>query len=288
MRARDEISAALPDADVRVEVCDVSDLAGVRAFAADLAGRLSRLELLVHNAGVLPATRTETGKGHEITLATHVLGPVLLTEFLAAGARQLTRSAGDFHVLGWDVHPGAARRRPRIPQWPIPRRHRLCAHETDAGSPDSDPRRTLGGAAHLGVLHAPRVGRHTGGGRRVAGLSHAHRPAAALTRRRRRYRGVARRDHTGTANRPVFPRVPSTTCRSPGKATVTANPFGGTARTPSASITLDRPTPPIAATAPAARARRSATAAAGGARGAWPPGTPARSPRPRCANRSRR
>ena len=41
MRARDEISAALPDADVRVEVCDVSDLAAVRAFAADLAGRLS-------------------------------------------------------------------------------------------------------------------------------------------------------------------------------------------------------------------------------------------------------
>ena len=82
MRARDEISAALPDADVRVEVCDVSDLAGVRAFAADLAGRLSRLELLVHNAGVLPATRIETGEGHEITLATHVLGPVLLTELL--------------------------------------------------------------------------------------------------------------------------------------------------------------------------------------------------------------
>ena len=67
MRARDEISAALPDADVRVEVCDVSDLAGVRAFAADVAGRLSRLDVLVHNAGVLPATRTETGEEHEIT-----------------------------------------------------------------------------------------------------------------------------------------------------------------------------------------------------------------------------
>ena len=56
MRARDEISAAVPDADVRVEVCDVSDLAGVRAFAADLSGRLSRLDVLVHDAGVLLAT----------------------------------------------------------------------------------------------------------------------------------------------------------------------------------------------------------------------------------------
>ena len=36
----------------------------------------------MHNAGVLPATRTETGEGHEITLATDVLGPVLLTELL--------------------------------------------------------------------------------------------------------------------------------------------------------------------------------------------------------------
>ena len=82
MRAREEIRAALPDADVRVEVCDVSDLAAIRAFAADLSGRLPRLDVIVHNAGLLPANRTETGQGHEITLATHVLGPVLLTELL--------------------------------------------------------------------------------------------------------------------------------------------------------------------------------------------------------------
>jgi dehydrogenase/reductase SDR family protein 12 len=30
----------------------------------------------------LPATRTETGEGHEITVATHVLGPVQLPELL--------------------------------------------------------------------------------------------------------------------------------------------------------------------------------------------------------------
>jgi len=81
-RARQEMRAADPDADVQVEVCDVSDLAGVRAFAADLTSRVSRLDVLIHNAGVLPANRTETADGHEITLATHVLGPVLLTECL--------------------------------------------------------------------------------------------------------------------------------------------------------------------------------------------------------------
>jgi len=81
-RAVKEIIEADPGADVRVEVCDVSDLAAVRAFAADLTSRVSTLDVLIHNAGVLHATRTETDEGHEVNLATHVLGPVLLTELL--------------------------------------------------------------------------------------------------------------------------------------------------------------------------------------------------------------
>ena len=81
-QARKEIIAADPDADVQVEVCDVSDLDAVRAFAADLTSRVWTLDVLVHNAGVLPLTRTETDDGHELTLATHVLGPLLLTERL--------------------------------------------------------------------------------------------------------------------------------------------------------------------------------------------------------------
>lgn len=80
-RARDEIAAA-SGADVRVEVCDVSSLSAVRTFAADLRTRVSRLDVLVHNAGLLPAARAETDESHEITLATHVLGPILLTELL--------------------------------------------------------------------------------------------------------------------------------------------------------------------------------------------------------------
>lgn len=94
-RARDEISAANPGADLRVEVCDVANLAAVRAFAADLTSRLPRLDALIHNAGVLPATRTETDEGHELTLATHVLGPVLLTEQLVG----ILASSGDARVI---------------------------------------------------------------------------------------------------------------------------------------------------------------------------------------------
>lgn len=81
-RARAEIVAARSDAELQVEVCDVADLAAVGDFADDLTSRLSRLDVLIHNAGVLPSARAETSEGHEITLTTHVLGPLLLTERL--------------------------------------------------------------------------------------------------------------------------------------------------------------------------------------------------------------
>ena len=38
--------------------------------------------MLVHNAGAMPATRTESAQGHEMTMALHLLGPVLMTELL--------------------------------------------------------------------------------------------------------------------------------------------------------------------------------------------------------------
>lgn len=81
-RARAEILAAAPGADVRVEVCDVSSLAAVGDFAAELVRRLPRLDVLIHNAGALPEERTQTAEGHEVTVATHVLGPLLLSERL--------------------------------------------------------------------------------------------------------------------------------------------------------------------------------------------------------------
>jgi NAD(P)-dependent dehydrogenase (short-subunit alcohol dehydrogenase family) len=76
------IAAEVPDADLHVERCDVSDLGDVRRCAEHLVARLDRVDVLVHNAGVLPAERVETPDGHELTVATHVLGPVLLTELL--------------------------------------------------------------------------------------------------------------------------------------------------------------------------------------------------------------
>ncbi|HEY5854064.1 MAG TPA: SDR family NAD(P)-dependent oxidoreductase [Aldersonia sp.] len=80
--ARRGVLAAVPGADLVVQRCDVSSLADVRSFAADLTSRLTRLDAVIHNAGVIPPHRTETRDGHELSLATHVLGPILLTERL--------------------------------------------------------------------------------------------------------------------------------------------------------------------------------------------------------------
>jgi NAD(P)-dependent dehydrogenase (short-subunit alcohol dehydrogenase family) len=101
---------------------DVADLASVRACAARLAGE--RVDLLVHNAGVLPAERQETRDGLELTFATHVAGPWLLTHLLepalrrAGAARVLFVSSGGMYAarlscddVAWRSFAAATRRR---------------------------------------------------------------------------------------------------------------------------------------------------------------------------------
>ena len=79
---RDEQKAAPVAAAVggTVHRCDVGDLDDVRRFAATLG--LDRVDVLVHNAGVMPPERTESAQGHELSMAVHVLGPVLMTDLL--------------------------------------------------------------------------------------------------------------------------------------------------------------------------------------------------------------
>ena len=48
----------VPGAQVAVDRCDVSDLDDVRRFADELD--VDRLDVLVHNAGAMPPTRTES------------------------------------------------------------------------------------------------------------------------------------------------------------------------------------------------------------------------------------
>lgn len=69
------------DAEFEVVRCDLADLNDVRRFSAHLSE--PRIDVLIHNAGALPPTRQESAQGHELTMALHVLAPVLMTELLA-------------------------------------------------------------------------------------------------------------------------------------------------------------------------------------------------------------
>jgi NAD(P)-dependent dehydrogenase (short-subunit alcohol dehydrogenase family) len=94
-RAAEHIRADLPLADLVVLRCDVSDPESIRECVDGLRGRTDRIDGLIHNAGVLPATRSESATGHELTLATHVLGPLLLTGLL----REHLAGSGDARVV---------------------------------------------------------------------------------------------------------------------------------------------------------------------------------------------
>ena len=98
-----EITEAVPGADVVGEVCDVSDLEAVTEWTADFANRVPALDGLVHNAGLMPKERITTRQGHELQLATHILGPHLITERLlpllraAQGASVVFVSSGGMY-----------------------------------------------------------------------------------------------------------------------------------------------------------------------------------------------
>jgi NAD(P)-dependent dehydrogenase (short-subunit alcohol dehydrogenase family) len=62
--------------------CDLGDLDSVRACAAEMLAADVHLDGIVHNAGAMPPTRTESPQGHELSMSLHVLGPILLTELL--------------------------------------------------------------------------------------------------------------------------------------------------------------------------------------------------------------
>ena len=92
---------------VGLEVLDVSSLAAVREVGARLAA--GPVDVLVHNAGVLPDHREETADGLERTLATHVVGPHLLTRLLrpalvrSADGRVVWVSSGGMYTTRLDL-----------------------------------------------------------------------------------------------------------------------------------------------------------------------------------------
>ncbi len=94
----------------RFRCADLSDLDQVRDLAAGLLDDHDRIATVVHNAGALLPERSETTDGLEVTWATMVTAPHLLTRLLAERLdRAIWMSSGGMYLqdvdlddLGWE------------------------------------------------------------------------------------------------------------------------------------------------------------------------------------------
>jgi retinol dehydrogenase 12 len=112
-----EITSQVPHAQAEVLTADLSSLAQVRALAGEVLSRHERLDVLIHNAGVISPRRQLTADGLETTFATNHLGPFLLTRLLrgllehSAPARVVTVSSAahkQVRAIPWDDLPRGA------------------------------------------------------------------------------------------------------------------------------------------------------------------------------------
>ena len=115
--AVDEIVAATGNEDVTLVIGDLSELASVRAAAARIVELAPAVNVLINNAGVMPPEREVTADGIELTFATNVVGPFLLTELLGdalrAGApsRVINVSSGGMYTQKLDLDDPQTERR---------------------------------------------------------------------------------------------------------------------------------------------------------------------------------
>jgi NAD(P)-dependent dehydrogenase (short-subunit alcohol dehydrogenase family) len=96
----DRLRTSHPGASLRLWRCDVADLDDVRRFASEFVAEVPDLHAVVHNAGVMPPTRTESPQGLELSMAVHLVGPVVMTEALRpslAGGRVVLVSSGGMY-----------------------------------------------------------------------------------------------------------------------------------------------------------------------------------------------
>jgi len=98
-QARAEIARRAGHGDVRVLECDLARLDSVRRCAEELAATERRLDVLVNNAGVLSDRRTTSPDGFELTFATNVLGPFVLTGLLVPVLERLAPASRPARIV---------------------------------------------------------------------------------------------------------------------------------------------------------------------------------------------
>lgn len=92
-----------PHLECELVVADMGNLEAVRVAVADIQTKAPNIHALVHNAGALLNTRAVSQEGLEVTIASHVLGPHLMTTLLlpqlrSANGRVITVSSGGMYA----------------------------------------------------------------------------------------------------------------------------------------------------------------------------------------------
>jgi len=107
--AVDAVREAAPGAEVSYQLADMGEFDQVRGLAEEFLDAHDRLDVLIHNAGALTAERTLTGSGTELTVASQVAAPYLLTGLLlpaltaGAPARVVQVCSGGMYTQKFDL-----------------------------------------------------------------------------------------------------------------------------------------------------------------------------------------
>jgi dehydrogenase/reductase SDR family member 12 len=103
------IVEASGNTDVSHGIADLSDLGALRAFAATFRAEEPRLDVLIHNAGALSRRYQTSADGTELTVATQLVAPFVLTSELvgllssSATSRVITVSSGGMYTQRYNL-----------------------------------------------------------------------------------------------------------------------------------------------------------------------------------------
>jgi NAD(P)-dependent dehydrogenase (short-subunit alcohol dehydrogenase family) len=103
-QGRDEIMAETGNTAVEFIDCDVTSYAQVRNMTDHVQNNYSRLDVLINNAGITESVGRESVEGFEMTMATNLLGPFLITRLLldllkASAPSRIINVCSDAHKM---------------------------------------------------------------------------------------------------------------------------------------------------------------------------------------------
>lgn len=104
--AMDEVKQAVPEADLVLMKCDVSDLESVKQFVEAFRGAFTHADILMNNAGIMATPPMTSPQGFEAQFATNHLGHFALTGLMLGTLAQAPNGARVVNVSSLAARQG--------------------------------------------------------------------------------------------------------------------------------------------------------------------------------------